>query len=99
VAVYGEEFAELEEVFGGSGLEENFRSAIGLFACSWGNLELLPLAEDQAAETSREPPVTVIFEKDGIPYINDYARSGGKGMNEKLDRKFAMLVESVCPGL
>jgi len=87
VVVNGEGFAELEDVFDGSDLEKDF-SCFELFSFPPTSLEFLSLAEEEA-------PVEVIFEKDGILYIDDSARVLDENLREKLDSNFAKLVDSV----
>jgi len=87
VVVHDEGFAELEDIFDGSDPEKDFR-CFELFSFPLTSLEFLPLAEDEAS-------VAVIFEKNGIPYIDDKARAFGGIGNGKLDSNFARLVESV----
>lgn len=84
-------FAELEDVFPGSNPEKDFRCVGWLVSFSKGDPELLPAAEDQLCEASAE----VIFEKDGIPYIDDDACGLDGPAKEKLDGDFAKLVEAV----
>jgi len=84
-----EDFAELEDIFNGSDPEKDFCCVKRPFLYSNFELEFLPLAEDD------EVPATVIFEKDGIPYINDNACNRDESTRERLDSNFARLVESV----
>ena len=83
-----EDFAELEDIFDGSDPEREFRCVSRPFLFSNGELEFLPLAEELGDDA-------VIFERDGIPYIDTDACNRDKSVMEKLDRDFARLVESV----
>ena len=83
-----DDVAELEEIFNGGDPERGFFCAGSLFSLSYKSPEFLPLAEDQ-------PSDKVIFEKDGIPYIDDEACNRNKSAKEDLDGKFAKLVEAV----
>ena len=83
--------ADLEDIFGGSDPERDFRCLNRFFALSGANPELLPLVEDDAWDA----PGAVIFERDGVPYINNEACSYDEKTGGKLDGNFANLVESV----
>jgi len=98
VASYGdnnEDVAELEEIFAGGGLKKELFFAGGLFSLSNENLEFLPLAEDQVDDVNDEVPAKVIFEKDGIPYIDNDACNRNECTEKELDGKFASLVKAV----
>ena len=86
-----EDIIELEEIFNGSDPQKDFFFAKGPFCFSNKDLEFLPLAEDCDIAAATQ----VIFEKDGIPYINDGACSMDKSIMERLDDNFAKLVEAV----
>ena len=86
-----EDVAELEDVFNGSDPRKDFSCVSGPFLFSRRDPEFLPLAEEQAGDAN--VPATVIFEKEGVPYINEDAC--GCDESAKLDGNFARLVESV----
>ena len=86
-----ENIAELEEIFYGSDPKRDFCFVKRPFCFSNSELEFLPLAEDGDIANAAE----VIFEKDGIPYINDDACNLDKSIMKKLDHNFAKLVEAV----
>jgi len=89
----GENVSELEEIFGGDP-EKGFR-CVRPFAFCQANLEFLPLAEEGADDRELGK---VIFEKDGVPYIDGDACGRDEGVKEKLNADFAKLVEAVVCG-
>lgn len=89
-----ENVAELEDIFKGSDPEKDFRVS-KLFLFPKDTLEFLPLAEEQADSTSNEIPAMVIFEKNGVHYIDDDACDRDQSVKKGLDSNFARLVESV----
>jgi hypothetical protein len=62
-----------------------------LFAFSSGNPELLQIAGNSGAGISGE----VIYEHNGIHYINDDAFNGDRNTEREINNDFAQLVESV----
>ena len=90
-----EDVAELEEIHKGSDPEKGFCCTGIPFFLSYKNPDFLPLVDDQADDISDAVSVRVIFEKDGIPYIDDDACNRRKSAKEELDGKFASLVEAV----
>jgi len=98
VTVYGddnENTAQLEDIFVGGDPGKSFLCAGLMFAFSQANPELLPVVEAQTKGVGCEELATVIFEKGGIPYINDEACSNDEDTWKKLNGDFARLVESV----
>jgi len=85
----------LEDVFAGGDPEKHFRCVDRPFSLSNRNPELLPAVKSPAKTAGQETPATVIFEKDGIPYIDNDACNRDKNIKEKLDGGFAELVDAV----
>ena len=90
-----EGFAELEEIPGGYDPEIDFHCACIPLFLSHKNPEFLPLAEEPVDDINDGIPARVIFERDGVPYIDGDACNRGKIAKEDLDDKFARLVEAV----
>ena len=91
----GEDAAHLEEILVCGAPANDFRCVDWLVDFSRVEPELLPVVDDVAQGFVCGLPAKVIFEKDGIPYINDGACNVDKSAKEKLDGNFAKLVESV----
>ena len=91
------DFAELEELFtlNSSGVEKYPAGAVSMisryFAFFPDNPELLPEAGSQSTKNSAE----IIFEQNGIHYINNDAFIDNQNTEEKPDNDFMKLIESV----
>jgi len=99
VAVYGElpvdnneHVAELEDIAGGNP-GNGFCCVRGPFLFSQKDPEFLPPAEGPADGAAS---ATVIFERNGVHYIDDDACNCDESVKESLDGNFARLVESVA---
>jgi len=93
------DIVELESGLEGFRMQGWFSFFCGPFSLS--NEEpgvLRPIGDDEKGWNTETTEAAVIFEKDGIPYINDDISLANEGTMTGLDGDFARLVDSVLGG-